>query len=73
MADQVQSYARNVAGLHTGPDPLLLTGYAPVCPQGYVCVTSVTPSVDGVSVPTILLQGSAPTQRITPVVGPIHR
>jgi hypothetical protein len=73
MADQVQSYARNVAGLHTGPDPLLLTGYAPVCPQGYVCVTSVTPSVDGVSVPTILLQGSAPTQRIMPVVGPIHR
>ncbi|MGA3160101.1 MAG: hypothetical protein ABSC77_02710 [Terracidiphilus sp.] len=73
MADQVQNYARGVAGLHTGPDPLLLTGYAPICPQEFVCVTSVTPSVDGVNVPTILLQGSAPTQHVIPVAGATHR
>jgi hypothetical protein len=69
----VQDYARGVAGLHTGPDPLLLTGYVPTCPQGFVCVTSVTPSVDGVSVPTILLQGSSPTLHTLPMSGPIHR
>jgi hypothetical protein len=73
MAEQVQNYARGVAGLHTGPDPLLLTGYVPTCPQGFVCVTSVTPSVDGVSVPTILLQGSSPTLHTLPMSGPIHR
>jgi len=73
IADQVQNYAHGVAGLHTGPDPLLLTGYAPICPQGFACVTSITTSVDGVSVPTILLEGTAPTQHTLPVAGQVHR
>jgi hypothetical protein len=60
LAAQVATYARNVANVHATYGPLVLTGTVAACPQGFTCVQSLTPTVDGVDTPTIVTEGMIP-------------
>jgi len=64
MASKVDVFAQSTANLHRTYDPLVLVAppvYGTHCPQGFHCVTQLSPTADGVNEPTLVLLGGGAT------------